>query len=121
MKKKQIPTHDPHTGELNPYYKDLTGEKNPLESDIVEKPSSSSLRHVLKDIYVEEGTPDEYFTLLKENNIPVNISEADSLAYQAANKKYETKDNKVAIEGFQNYLKKYPKGAYLNDANYYLD
>jgi|LauGreDrversion4_2_1035121.scaffolds.fasta_scaffold130446_3 hypothetical protein len=25
-----IPTHDPQTGELNPYYEELTGEKNPL-------------------------------------------------------------------------------------------
>jgi hypothetical protein len=35
MTNKVIPTHDPHTGELNPYYEELTGEKNPLlpESD----------------------------------------------------------------------------------------
>jgi hypothetical protein len=26
----KIPTHDPYTGELNPYYEELTGEKNPL-------------------------------------------------------------------------------------------
>lgn len=25
-----IPTHDPQTGELNPYYEELTGKKNPL-------------------------------------------------------------------------------------------
>ena len=31
MMKKKIPTHDPQTGELNPYYEELTGEKNPLE------------------------------------------------------------------------------------------
>ena len=28
--KRKIPTHDPQTGELNPYYEELTGEKNPL-------------------------------------------------------------------------------------------
>ena len=27
--KKNIPTHDPQTGELNPYYEALTGKKNP--------------------------------------------------------------------------------------------
>ena len=26
----KIPTHDPQTGELNPYYKELTGKRNPL-------------------------------------------------------------------------------------------
>lgn len=30
MEKKNIPTHDPYTGELNPYYEELTGESNPL-------------------------------------------------------------------------------------------
>ncbi len=28
-----IPTHDPQTGELNPYYEELTGEKNPIVLD----------------------------------------------------------------------------------------
>ena len=28
--KKEIPTHDPYTGELNPYYEELTGQPNPL-------------------------------------------------------------------------------------------
>ena len=25
----KIPTHDPQTGDTNPYYKELTGEENP--------------------------------------------------------------------------------------------
>jgi hypothetical protein len=28
--KFEIPTHDPQTGELNPFYEELTGKKNPL-------------------------------------------------------------------------------------------
>lgn len=32
MKKKNIPTHDPQTGELNPHYEELTGKVNPIES-----------------------------------------------------------------------------------------
>lgn len=27
---KRIPTHDPHTGDLNPHYEELTGDKNPF-------------------------------------------------------------------------------------------
>jgi len=30
--KFDVPTHDPQTGELNPYYEELTGKKNPLDS-----------------------------------------------------------------------------------------
>jgi len=29
----KIPTHDPQTGELNPYYEELTGKRNPLLSE----------------------------------------------------------------------------------------
>jgi len=29
----EIPTHDPQTGELNPYYEELTEKKNPLTKD----------------------------------------------------------------------------------------
>ena len=28
--KLDIPTYDPQTGELNPYYEELTGKPNPL-------------------------------------------------------------------------------------------
>lgn len=31
---REIPTHDPYTGELNPYYEDLTGQENPLKKNI---------------------------------------------------------------------------------------
>ena len=30
--KKEIPTHDPQTGELNPHYAELTGRRNPLQT-----------------------------------------------------------------------------------------
>ena len=29
--KNPIPTHDPQTGEINPYYKELTGKNNPFD------------------------------------------------------------------------------------------
>ena len=29
-----VPTHDPQTGELNPYFEELTGKKNPLTGEI---------------------------------------------------------------------------------------
>ncbi len=32
MNKRKIPTYDPYTGELNPYYEELTGKPNPLST-----------------------------------------------------------------------------------------
>ena len=53
---KQIPTHDPYTGEINPYYEELTGQANPL----VEKHQ--------QQLY-EEYYTEEYF----KNYIPVRF------------------------------------------------
>jgi hypothetical protein len=43
--KHPIPTHDPQTGEMNPYYEELTGEKNPLKSS-ADRPKTYVLRHI---------------------------------------------------------------------------
>lgn len=49
MSKIKIPTHDPHTGELNPYYEELTGEKNPLvDPDLVIKIEPRMIREDFK-------------------------------------------------------------------------
>jgi len=31
-----IPTHDPQTGEQNPYYEELTGHKHPTQEEVIE-------------------------------------------------------------------------------------
>ena len=33
--KREIPTHDPYTGEINPYYEELTGKNNPLIPKVI--------------------------------------------------------------------------------------
>jgi hypothetical protein len=34
---KKIVTHDPYTGEINPYYEEITGERNPLLEEVRRK------------------------------------------------------------------------------------
>lgn len=44
-----IPTHDPYTGELNPYYEELTGKKNPLvDPDLLIKMEPRMVREDFK-------------------------------------------------------------------------
>ncbi len=73
---------------------------------------------IIKDIYVEEGKPNEYVELMKKNGKTVSVSEADSLTYSAAIIKYNVNDCAAAIAGFNNYLSRYAYGAYAIDANY---
>lgn len=74
---------------------------------------------VIKNIYVEEGKPGEYLDLMAANGIVVDVSEADSLSFTAPFEKYQRKDFVAALDGFRQYVKNFPNGAYVIDANYY--
>lgn len=74
----------------------------------------------LKNIYIELGRPNDYVDFVKKSGKIISISEADSLTYAAAELKYTNEDCAGAITSFNNYLSKYPKGAYSLDANYYM-
>lgn len=73
----------------------------------------------VKDIFVEEGKPDEYIELLKANSINMGKNEADSLTYAVAIKKYDAEEYEAATRYFENYLSKYINGIYELDAKYY--
>ncbi|MEJ7610198.1 MAG: tetratricopeptide repeat protein [Ferruginibacter sp.] len=56
---------------------------------------------IVKNIYVEEGRPDDYVAFMKQNGRSVSVTEADSLSYNAAFAKYETGDCTAAIASLQ--------------------
>ena len=93
------------------------------EQLIVQYPQSAESAEamaVIRDIYVEEGKPDDYIELMRKNGVIVSVSEADSLSYTTAWLKYQSNDCNAAIAGFSNYLSKYNNGAYTIQASYYM-
>ena len=73
----------------------------------------------LKNIYIEEGRPNEYVDLMKRYGKNISVSEADSLTYSAAELKYNANNCSAAIAGFNNYITQFPDGAYALEANYF--
>ncbi|MEO6229730.1 MAG: tetratricopeptide repeat protein [Ferruginibacter sp.] len=73
----------------------------------------------IKNIYVEDGKPNEYVDLMRKNGKNISVSEADSLTYTAAEIKYNANDCAAAITGFNNYLSRYATGSYAIEANYF--
>ena len=73
---------------------------------------------IIRDIYIEEGRPNDYVDLMTNNGKTVSISEADSITYTAASMRYGNDDCAGAITAFGNYLNRYPNGAYALDAHY---
>ncbi len=73
----------------------------------------------LKNIYVEDGHPNDYVELMRKNGKNISVSEADSLTYTAAELKYNANDCVAAIAGFDNYLSQYANGSFALEANYF--
>ncbi len=73
----------------------------------------------IKNIYVEDGRPNDYVDFMRKNGKNISISEADSLTYSSAEIKYNANDCNTAITGFNNYLSRFPNGAYALEANYF--
>jgi TolA-binding protein len=84
-----------------------------------QSPEAAEALGIIKDIYVEEGKPNEYVELMRKNGIVISVGEADSLTYISGLLKYNNNDCPAAINGLNNYISRFPEGAYLLDA-YYL-
>ncbi|MBU3714965.1 MAG: tetratricopeptide repeat protein, partial [Ferruginibacter sp.] len=107
-------------------YFNINDDKNALNyyRQLLDKyPNSEETEEAIltiKDIYVGMGKPEEYVNLMRSKGITVSVNEADSLSYSAANMKYESGDNNLAIEGLNSYLSQFANGAYALDVNYKL-
>lgn len=73
----------------------------------------------MKNIYIEIGRPNDYVDFVKKAGKVISISEADSLTYASAELKYLNNDCAASISGFNDYLAKYPQGAYALEALFY--
>ena len=73
----------------------------------------------VKTIYVEDGKPDEYADFMRKAGKPLSVDTEDSLTFSAAEAQYENGNVTAALTAFNNYLQKFPDGAYSFDANFY--
>jgi tetratricopeptide (TPR) repeat protein len=84
-----------------------------------QSPEAGEATGIMKNIYVETGKPNEYIEMMRRSGKNISVSEADSLTYTAAGLKYNANDCAAAIEGFKNYLSRFPNGSYVLEANYF--
>ncbi|MBI2730309.1 MAG: tetratricopeptide repeat protein [Sphingobacteriales bacterium] len=102
---------DKNAEALDAYKKLITQYPNAPESD-------EALQNI-KAIYVEMGRPNDYVDFVKSTGRDVNVSEADSLTYAAAELKYTNGDCAGAVDQFANYIKQFPSGANVVKAYYF--
>ncbi|MBL7771187.1 MAG: tetratricopeptide repeat protein [Flavipsychrobacter sp.] len=72
-----------------------------------------------RSIYVEEGRTSEYIGYARKMGRDISTSQQDSLAYAEAEIQLSNGNFSNAISRFEAYLKNYPQGRYIVEANYY--
>lgn len=72
----------------------------------------------VKNIYIEDGKPDEYANFMRDAGRPISVSTEDSLTYAAAENLYDDQKINEALNSFNNYLQRFPTGVYALDAQF---
>lgn len=83
-------------------------------------PASNEAMLAIKEIYIAKGDPNGYIAYAnKYPGAKVTVSEQDSLIYLAAEKQFLNGSIDNALQGFTNYLQKFPNGFFALQANFY--
>jgi TolA-binding protein len=72
----------------------------------------------IRSIFIFNQKPEQFAAFMKQNGKQLTYSEEDSLTYRSALLRYEAKDYAGALQGFSNYLSKFPDGQNSIEANY---
>jgi TolA-binding protein len=71
----------------------------------------------IRNIYVEDQTPELFVQFMNDYGKPLAINEQDSLTFKASILKYEQKKFSEAAQGFKKYLVAFPMGNNQLEAN----
>ncbi len=76
---------------------------------------------VVKNIYSDQGNINDYFDYVQNTtNVVISNSSQDSMTFMAAENFYFGDEKEKAINGLNNYLKRFPHGLFALTAHYYL-
>jgi TolA-binding protein len=90
-----------------------------LISTYPNSPESDEAVDYVRDIFIDMNKPDDFVAFMQKAGKPVSFSEQDSLTFVAAQSAYDNRSYENALQGFTNYLSKFPDGKYAVEANYY--
>ncbi len=94
-----------------------------LKKVVSKYPGTSESKEALvsiRNIYVDMNKVDDFFNYIKNLSFAnISNSEQDSITYIAAENQYMNGDCENSVKAFNNYLEKFPEGAFSISANYY--
>lgn len=73
----------------------------------------------LEEIYVRDlASPDDYAAILEESGVSLSESSRDSLNFRSADNLYQSGQYQRAIQGYTQYLERFPRGLHVLQAHY---
>lgn len=109
------------------YYNNNQPEKSAeaYKQVVANYPGSEEAQTALQDlrsVYVDMNNVEAYaeYTNSLGGSARINVTEQDSLTYIAAEKQFMQNNNEAAKTSLENYLHKFPNGAFEANANFYL-
>lgn len=74
----------------------------------------------LENIYTEEGETGEFFDYIRtKSTVSISQGRQDSIAFKAAETKYNRGDCEASIKSFDDYLRQFPNGLFAAQVYYY--
>lgn len=73
----------------------------------------------LESIYTEEGNTSEFFEYIRNKNMNISADRQDSIAFKAAETKYNRNDCEGSMRACADYLKQFPNGSFVAKAHFY--
>ena len=73
----------------------------------------------LETIYTENGNTSEFFDYVRSKNMNISADRQDSIAFKAAETKYNRGDCEASIAACQDYLRQFPNGSFVARAHFY--
>jgi TolA-binding protein len=89
-----------------------------LISTYPNSPESDEAVEYVRDIFIDMQKPDDFVSFMQKSGKPVSFSEQDSVTFITAQSAYNNHSYESALQGFNNYLAKFPNGKYFVEANY---
>ena len=89
-----------------------------LISTYPNSPESDEAIEYVRDIFIDMQRPDDFVAFMQKSGKPVSYSEQDSFTFITAQSAYNNHSYESALQGFNNYLSKFPNGKYFVEANY---
>ena len=102
----------------NQYDEALTTLKKVIK-DYPNTEESREALNIMRNIYMERNNTAEFFAFTSENGIATSVTEQDSLSFATAENFFQQGQYENALQAVNQYIEKFPKGAYLLKANYY--